>query len=278
VSSKAILILYFIALLALVAGGYFLFLWFVVNVMQGETTFGLTAVAAFAGVASFFNPCSFPLLPVLLARQFAERKTIMAPLTAGFVASLGVIAFNLILGVLVGVGGAALGSFFSITGTSPNVGVLALRGIAGALLLFLGLSQITGKGVNFHFIVEKVASALSKKKIVGAKRLFIYGFSYTLLGIGCGGPIFAGLTIFALASGGFLSALYAFSVYAAVMAILMVFVASLVALSKETLLSQLKANMATIKKVSGVILVFVGLFMLLSTLFLRTYTQIFFPQ
>ena len=275
--SKSLLILYFLIILVLITGGYSIFLWFIVNVMKGQTTLGLTTVAAVAGVASFFNPCSFPLLPALLAQQFAERKDKMAPLTAGFFVSLGVTVFNLILGVLIGIGGATLGSFFSITGTSPNVGILALRGLAGALLLFLGLSQITGKGVNFHYIVDKVASALSKKKIVGAKRLFIYGFSYTLLGIGCGGPIFAGLTIFALASGGFLSALYAFSIYAAVMATLMVVVASLVALSKETLLNQLRARMIIVKRATGAILALVGLFILLSSLFLRTYTRIFFP-
>ena len=69
------LILLFTLILALVVGGYGLFIWFVINVMQGGAAFGLLFVAVIAGVASFFNPCAFPLLPVLMTSQNRLLKT-----------------------------------------------------------------------------------------------------------------------------------------------------------------------------------------------------------
>ena len=51
--------------------------------------------------------------------------------------------------------------------------------------------------------------------------MYLYGFGYNGLGIGCGGPIMAGLFIFALSIGGFSSALFAFIIFALTMVILM---------------------------------------------------------
>lgn len=276
-SARLTLVVYFLLILALVVGGYSLFLWFIVNVMKGGATLGLATVALVAGVSSFFNPCSFPLVPAFLAQFYSEDKSQTRPLTAGFTAALGVTTFNLLLGALLGIAGAAIGNTFALASATPSTPVLLLRGVVGVLLLLLGISHFTGRGLDFHALEGKVAQAFTGNGGGSGKRLFTYGFGYTLLGIGCGGPILTGLVVFALASGGFLSALSAFTIYAGVMAVLMLIVAVLVSLSKESLLDQLRASTGTVKKASGVILAVVGLFLVLSTVFVQSFTKIFFP-
>lgn len=276
-NARITLTLYFLLILALVVGGYGLFLWFIVNVMKGGATLGLATVALVAGVSSFFNPCSFPLVPAFLAQFYSGDKSQTRPLTAGFTAALGVTTFNILLGGLLGIAGAAIGNTFALASATPSTPVLLLRGVVGILLLFLGISHMTGRGLDFHALEAKVAQLFVGDGETAGKKMFTYGFGYTLLGIGCGGPILAGLVVFALASGGFFSVLSAFTIYAAVMAVLMIIVASLVALSKDTLLSQLSASTATIKKVSGVILATVGLFLILSSVFVQEFTSLLFP-
>lgn len=277
-NSKIVLIIYFLLILALIGGGYSLFLWFIINVMQGGAAFGLLFVAVVAGVASFFNPCSFPLVPAFFANSFSEDKKDRAnALTAGFTAALGVTTFNILFGVLLGLAGVAVGKTFGLAGAEPSSAVLWLRGIAGVFILLLGVNHFTGRGLDFHKVQGKISEIFAGSVGQSKSGLFTYGFGYTLLGIGCGGPILTGLIVYAIVSGGFLSALSAFTIYAAVMAILMVIVASLVALSQESILTTLKSSTATIKKVSGVILTLVGIFLILSTIFVREFTSILFP-
>ncbi|MCH8013673.1 MAG: hypothetical protein IH823_02615 [Candidatus Dadabacteria bacterium] len=290
-SSK--LIFLFLVILALVAGGYGLFIWFIVNIMKGGVAFGLLFVAVVAGVASFFNPCSFPVLPAYLAQYYTtegsggganDKKKI---LLSGLIAALGVITFNLLLGSLIGLLGVGFGKSLGLAGGEPSSFVRWLRGILGGLLLVLGFSHATGRGINFDFL-QRFFSARGGSALGGQKpradkpqthfgKIFSYGFGYTLLGIGCGGPILAGLSVYALSLGGFSQALLAFAVYSLVMAVLMILVSTLVAFSKETLLKDLGKSVVAIKKFSGVLLLIVGLFLIASSIFVTAFTKILFP-
>ena len=88
----------------------------------------------------------------------------------------------------------------------------------------------------------------------------------------------AGLIVFALGSGGFVNAFMAFLVYSATMASLMVGISLLVAKSKTVLLNNLKASTPKIKKVSSIILIGVGVFLIYATLNLQFFVQTFFPK
>ena len=68
------LILLFATIFVLTISGYGLFIWFVVTIMKGGAAFGLLFVAVVAGVASFFNPCAFPLLPAFLAQHYTTKE------------------------------------------------------------------------------------------------------------------------------------------------------------------------------------------------------------
>jgi len=276
------LILLFLVILALVAGGYGLFIWFVINIMKGGATFGLLFVAVVAGVASFFNPCSFPILPAVLAQYYTtdegggtlNKKKI---LLSGLIAALGVTVFNILLGSLIGILGVGFGKSLGLAGAEPSVFVRWLRGGLGGLLLILGFSHATGRGINFDFLQRFFQKPQTNKPRSPFGKIFSYGFGYTLLGIGCGGPILAGLSVYALSLGGFSQALLAFLVYSLVMAFLMILVSILVAFSKETLLKDLGKSTVAIKKFSGYLLLLVGLFLIASSIFITAFTQILFP-
>lgn len=275
-------ILIFFIIFALVAAGYGLFIWFVINIMNGSVAFGLLFVAVIAGVASFFNPCAFPLLPAYLAQYYTTKddegpKSTRQMLLSGFAAALGVITFIVLLGIVIGILGAGFGKSLGLAGENPSIPILWLRGIVGAFLVYLGFSHATGKGNPFEKLSHLWHPKPLPKETQGFRKLYSYGFGYTLLGIGCGGPIMAGLFVFSLSQGGFGTALLAFTIYSLVMALLMIIVSVLIAFSKKTILQGFRQSTVPIQRASGIILLIVGVFLILSSVFVSTFTSVLFP-
>ena len=283
ISKNTTTLIFFLAfILLLVIGGYGLFIWFVINIMKGDAAFGLFFVAVIAGVASFFNPCAFPLLPAFLAQHYTtkekkEKKSVKGLLISGLATALGLITFNIILGSIIGVLGAGFGKSLGLAGDNPSIVVRWVRGIAGVFILYLGFSHVTGRGNPFGKLGHFWSPKLPSQESSSFRKLYGYGFGYTLLGIGCGGPIMAGLIVFALSQGGFADALLAFGVYSLTMALLMIMVSILIALSKDTLLQGLRQSTGTIQRVSGILLLLVGAFLILSSIFITAFTSILFP-
>ncbi len=147
---------------------------------------GILALAAGAGFASFFSPCAFPLLLMLLARDAgrADRTRIGTALAFAVPFSVGAAVSLLGLGALIGLGGRAIAA--SVTFTSPAG--ITIRVVAGALLILLGLIQIGAVRVSFHR-VEAVFRPLTRaharlrrrSPIVG---FAVFGFAYVFIGFG----------------------------------------------------------------------------------------------
>lgn len=275
--------LFYIALVVgLTAGGYALFIYLIVNAFPNASSLGIVFISVVAGIASFFNPCAFPILPGYLAQYYVsatpgekKRSRLGTMLLYGFVAAVGLIIFNILLGAIIGVLGAGFGKSLGLTGPNPNVYVRWFRGIVGAFLVLLGYSHVTGRGINFSRLGHWIPRYEQSKS--PTRNFFYYGLFYPLIGIGCGGPILASLSLFAIASGGFASALSAFVIYSLTMAILMLTVSLLVGLSREGLLKAVGNSVLTIKKTSGVILVLVGAFLIFSAVFIQVFTKLLFP-
>lgn len=273
---RRLIILGFLGL-AMLIGGYGLFLWFVMNVMRGEVALGLGFVAVIAGIASFFNPCAFPLLPVFLAQRLEVLGSKRRLLSASLAAALGMSTFNLLLGSFIGLLGTGFGTSFKLSGDQPNVAVRWLRGIVGFVLIYLGVSHITHKGNPLRWLNRYFHRAPKIRADGSFATFYMYGFGYPLLGIGCGGPILAGLSVYALAQGGFGAALVAFATYAGVMAALMVVTTLLVVFSRTALLDSLRHSTVTIQRVSGTLLILVGIFLASSSVFVSAFTDFFLP-
>lgn len=271
-------ILFLVLLAAATLGGYAGFIFFLTQVMPQSEVFGLALVALIAGVAGFFNPCVFPLLPAYLGGFFLEKTGVPMErnriIRSGLAAAFGVVIFNIILGITLAILGAGLGASFGITTAAPNPYVRSFRGLVGAFLVYLGVSHVTGRGNPFAFLGHAFPAPGAG---AGFKKFFSYGFGYTLLGIGCGGPILGSLALFALSSGGALSVLMSFAIYTLTMAALMLFTSLLVGFSREALINWLRASVGTIQRVAGALILLVGLYLIASSIFVREFARLLFP-
>ena len=272
----------FVISIALIAAGYYAFIYFMTSVVPNFSSFGLILVAIIAGISMFFNPCSFTLLPTFLTffatkDELKEETKLSKFLLYGLLSSLGIITFSVILGSLIGLLGASFGQSFALGGDAPNLYVRIFRGVIGGLIVTFGIMHF--KGVSFktgtlNKLSQGIMSPDNRGPLMG---MYLYGFGYNALGIGCGGPIMAGLLVFALSVGGFSSALLAFIMFSLTMVVLMLLISVLVGLSKDTLLNRMKASSGKIKKFTGVVLSFVGSFLLLSAIFTETFVGVLFP-
>lgn len=176
------------ALVALVAlagyTGYALFPRFDLPGVQGA---GLIGLAAAAGVASFFSPCSFPLLVALLARPPSRggARGGMRPLAFGAALALGAATFMILVGLGISLGGDAL--FAGVTFGSPAA--ITLRATAGSLLILLGLVQAGVLPMSFYGAVKGVTRPLARAQARLRQRrpvagYALFGFGYVLTGFG----------------------------------------------------------------------------------------------
>lgn len=151
---------------------------------------GLLVLSAAAGVASFFSPCSFPLLVTLLAREVraeeVEEATARLRRAAAYAGtlSLGAAAFLLLAGAAIAAGGQAL--FAAVTFTSAAG--RALRIVVGLVLILLGLMQLAVLPFP-KAAIERLARPLLRSQAElrrTAPRLgfALFGFAYLVAGFG----------------------------------------------------------------------------------------------
>lgn len=162
-------------------GGYVLYPRFDLPAGAGA---GLLLLAAAAGVASFFSPCSFPLLVSILARPPGGRGGIGR--AAGFAAALsaGAAVFLLLFGALIGLVGGAL--FQEVTFTSAAG--RTIRIVVGLFLVLLGLVQLRVVRVSLrqlepalHGLLRRQAGLRRRRPTAG---FALFGFGYLLAGFG----------------------------------------------------------------------------------------------
>lgn len=150
---------------------------------------GLFVLAAGAGVASFFSPCSFPLLLTLLAREARGRQSrgdrLRSVLTFASAFSVGAMAFVLALGALIGLGGRGLASSVTFASTTG----IAIRISVGSLLVILGLIQAEVLPVSFHDAADRFTEPLLQRQASFRRThpvpgFAAFGFAYLIIGFG----------------------------------------------------------------------------------------------
>lgn len=165
--------------------GYELYPRFDLPALEGA---GLLVLAAGAGVASFFAPCSFPLLVTLLSRQVGgPRRDLEGASPLVFAAALagGATAFLVLLGAVIALGGSAFAASVTFTST---VGV-TLRVVVGTALILLGLVQLGVLAASSFRAVERVTKRLSRSQARLRREhpvagFTAFGFFYLLAGFG----------------------------------------------------------------------------------------------
>lgn len=148
---------------------------------------GLLLLASAAGIASFFSPCSFPLLLSILARAPGEaagarrRETLLLYPVA---LAAGAALFLLAVGAIIAAAGTALFEGVTFTSLAGRV----IRTVVGILLIALGLTQLGRLRVSFrrfepaaHGFLRRQAGFRRRRPAAG---FFVFGFGYVFAGFG----------------------------------------------------------------------------------------------
>lgn len=201
-----------------------------------------------AGAATFFAPCSFPLLPGYVSYYLGQddgptslSDRLLRAGVVGIVTSLGFfVVYAVLAGVVVAVGTQAL----------TNISVLEL--VVGGLLIVLGGAMASGR-----FDPSALHIQLPERER-SPSGFFVFGVVYAAAAAGCTAPVFIGIASLGL-SGGPVTAVVTLAAYAAGMSLLMIGVTALSALGKGTVLRAASRNTGLISRAAGVLLVIAGL-------------------
>lgn len=149
---------------------------------------GLLLLAAGAGVASFFSPCSFPLLVTMLARPLASRaeagsgRPVGSALRFAAALSIGAATFLLGVGALIALIGGGLIAGVTFTSDAGRI----IRLLVGVLLFLLGLIQLGRLPLDLRRF-EPALHRYLRHQIRGQRSMLaftLFGFGYLLAGFG----------------------------------------------------------------------------------------------
>lgn len=161
-------------------GGYVLYPRFELPSATGAT---LLLLAAAAGIASFFSPCSFPLAVALLARETRPgEQGRLTRLTFGL--GVGALLFLALAGLLIAAGA---GAFFKDVTFTSTAGI-SIRVVVGSLLILFGLIQLNVLPVSLLAVEDAAKPLLARQARLRRDRpalaFVIFGFAYLLAGFG----------------------------------------------------------------------------------------------
>lgn len=274
-------ILYFVLALGLLValgflGYYFGFLQFIYRVMMpGQlSNYNLIFLSAIFGIAAFFSPCAFSVLPAYVSHYLAgetrEGTRLAKVMYFGLIAALGVVTVNLVIGLVIAALGAA--TPFAKDPRQDIPLILGIRVVAGLAIVVLGVMTLLGKSINLHFLSRFVG------KQSFSKSMYFYGVVYNAAALGCTGPIILGLMLYAFASGSFPFAIAAFVIFSLTMGALMLFLTMLSAFFKQAIMKKIAAATTAIKNVAAIVMILTGLAIVVLTLEGNNwFVKIFFP-
>jgi cytochrome c-type biogenesis protein len=253
------------------------------EVIDPAQQLGLVAFAFIAGLAAFFSPCSFPLLPGYITYYFkvgadaqkrkeeegvVERgptkgQQVSTGLKLGTVSGLGIVLVYLVLGIIVigalAVGVSALGD--AITYLKPIVGIiLVIMGVLTLMDIAINTGYITAP---FRRIKDKVRPSKGPKKpTFDTTGLFLYGVGYGSASASCSAPIFIALAVTSVATGRPIDAVLTFVVFLFSLWLLMAVVSVVLTVSEERVKTGMMKYYIWIKRVTGVVFIVAGAYLL----------------
>ena len=153
-----------------------------------EAGVGLVGLAAAAGLASFFSPCSFPLLVTLLVRDSdpddPRPVRLRRAMRRSMWIAIGAAIFVFALGLVIAAGGAGVARSVTFDSTVGRT----LRGVVGAVLIVFGLIQAGVVAVNLRRFEPAIHRMLGSQAALRRRRpaagYLLFGFAYLAAGFG----------------------------------------------------------------------------------------------
>ncbi len=244
------------ALAAIALGGFYLWTRWVVDLLGSlDPASPLAALGFLAGLTAFFSPCAFSLFPgyisYAMASAGAETEARLASsLRLGTICAAGAISFFLLIGIGLSALGGSLSPF-----------LITAKPLFASALVLLGLLLLLDRPLNLPFLQRLVPTG-SPGTLEHSpwKGIFLYGFGYGLASTGCTLPVYMSVVIFPLFSGQVWAGLVTFLSFAVAMGLLMLAVTVLVGFSRQALIHRIQASTGTIQRLSGLVLILVGLY------------------
>lgn len=203
------------------------------------------------GAAAFFSPCGIPMLPAYLAyylprgaQDEAPHAALLRGLGGGALAGLGAML------VLLAIGGLA-----ALLGAPFKERVVLFELAGGVLVIGLGLAMLTGRGPALRM-------SLQPRRRRDALGLMAFGALYATVAASCVVPLLLTVLYFAFRAANPLEGALYVGAYALGLALLLVAATLAVATTQRALLQRMKAWAPRIEKVSGVLLVAAGLYLI----------------
>lgn len=257
-------------------GYYFGFLQAVYKILMPNalSRLGLITLSVVLGIAAFFSPCAFTVLPAYLSHYLTAKETkstspLWSAAKLGMLAALGIILVNMLIGLVIASLGAA--TPFAKDPRQDIPLILGIRAGIGFLIAFLGVMTLTHRTLPLSFLQEW----LRKKST--SRSMFMYGVFYNAAAVGCTGPIMLGLLLYAFSTGSFSAALAAFATFSLTMGILMVLLTTLTGIFKAQITEKLARATPVITYIAGIIMLIVGLSIAFLTLEgNNTFVRLFF--
>ncbi|WP_256403280.1 cytochrome c biogenesis CcdA family protein [Halorubrum salinum] len=195
-----------------------------------------------AGVATFFSPCAYPLLPGYVGFYVnsvdAESASVLGAGVRGVAAAVGVLAtFALLAGATVRVGYSTLSN------------ITVFETLVGALLVVFGLLVAADRAPSL--------SVPLPKRRAGVLGFGVFGAGYALAGAGCVAPVFLGVVARAIALPTETAVLIV-GVYAGTVAVLMAATTVATGVGLVSNANRVMSHAGTLKRIAGAVMVIAG--------------------
>lgn len=204
-----------------------------------------------SGVFALFSPCGFPMLPGYVSYYIGTNASLGKAFPGGVACTLGLVTVFSIIGVIADALGSLITYYISL-----------LELVAGLATIFLGLSMILKIRIPMFSIPVK---APKRRGLIG---IYLYGVTYGMATLACSAPIFFSILSIAIAAGGLLNGILTFTVYAIGMGLPLIIITILLVNTKKMFLKRIMKMMPWIEKLSGIILVSIGVYLIYFYLYL----------
>jgi cytochrome c biogenesis protein CcdA len=204
-----------------------------------------------AGLVATVNPCGFAMLPAYLSyfmgieeEDRSRVAALRAALVIGAIVSAGFLVVFGLAGILITAG------FRVVIDLIPWVAI-----VVGLAVIALGVALVRGYELNVG--LPKGGRAASGR---GYRSVFLFGISYAVASLSCTLPVFLTVVATQVTRGSFVSGIATFVAYGAGMAVVLMAVTVAIAVGKQSLVAWLRGSARHISRVSGVILIAAGLY------------------
>ncbi|WP_128905466.1 cytochrome c biogenesis protein CcdA [Halorubrum amylolyticum] len=198
--------------------------------------------AVTAGVATFFSPCAYPLLPGYVGFYVnsveADSASVLGAGVRGVAAAVGVLAtFALLAGATVRIGYSTLSN------------ITVFETLVGGLLVVFGLLVVSGRAPS-------ISVPLPERR-TGVFGFGLFGAGYALAGAGCVAPVFLGVVARAIALPSE-TALLVLSVYAGTVSVLMAATTVATGVGLISNANRVMAHAGLLKRIAGAVMILAG--------------------